>query len=68
MGDCIDGACGKCRAAKLIVFGILIFVFAWKWPQYIWHAIGIALIVKGVMKLAMPNCPHCGMDMPKKNR
>ena len=66
MGQCCDGVCGKCHATKFIVVGlVLIANQLWlKWD--IWVVIGALLVLKGVMKLAMPGgCGHC-REMPAK--
>ncbi len=67
MCGCHDGVCSKCWGGKYIVIGAVVFVTAWKWPMYIWHVLGVLLVLKGVMKLAMPNgCGHCAAEMPVK--
>lgn len=62
---CHDGACAKCWAWKYIVIGVVVLLTAMYWIGYIWHVIGVLLILKGLMKMAMPMCPHCG-SMPMK--
>lgn len=64
---CHDGACAKCWGAKYVVLGVVVLATAVWWPGYIWHVIGILLVLKGLMKLAKPGCPHCG-EMPKKGK
>ena len=68
MGEsCCDGVCSKCHGAKFIVAGAVVLVTAWKWPDYVWHVLGVLLLLKGVAKLAMPGgCGHCGTVMPAK--
>lgn len=56
---CHGGVCSRCFAGKYIVFGIILLVTAIYWMQYIWHVIGVLLILKGVFKFIMPFCPHC---------
>ena len=64
---CGDGVCSKCMGGKFIVIGIVVLLTAVYWPLYIWHVLGILLILKGVMKLAMPmGCGHCKTEMPMK--
>lgn len=65
---CHDGACAKCWGAKFIVIGaILVANQYWlKWD--IWVVIGVLLILKGVMKLSMPTCPHCAGSAPAKGK
>ena len=73
MGDCMDGVCGKCRAAKAIVLGVVLFIATW-WAQskgniwLIWYTIAVVLVLKGLAKLAMPSCGHCSADMPMKRK
>ena len=67
-GDCIDGMCGRCRAGKLVVGGALVLLNIYYWPKWTswpngWFAfIAVLLIIKGVAKFLMPNCPHCKAD------
>ena len=61
-----EGMCAKCMSGKLIVIGAVVLLTAVYWPMYIWHVLGVLLIVKGVMKMAMPSCGHCSSDMPMK--
>ena len=67
-GECIDGACGRCRAGKLVVIGALVLLNIYAWPKWTdwpngWFAfIGVLLIIKGVLKFLMPSCPHCKGD------
>ena len=63
---CHDGLCGKCWGAKFIVVGIVLLVTAVNWPNYIWPVIGVLLILKGIMKLAMPMCSHCHPETKKR--
>lgn len=66
MCECHDGICSKCWGGQYIVLGVVVFVVAWKWPMYIWHVLGALLVIKGLMKLAMPGgCGHCA-EMPVK--
>ena len=62
---CYDGVCAKCHSAKFIVVGIVVLATAVKWPGKIWHVLGALLILKGLIKLAMPTCGHC-KEMPMK--
>ena len=65
---CHDGACAKCWGAKYLVFGLVVWATAVWWPGYIWHVIGILLVLKGLMKLAKPACPHCEAMPMKKGK
>ena len=64
-GDCMDGMCGKCRAAKLVIGGALVLLNIYVWPKWTanlnqWLAFfAVLLIIKGVLKYIMPSCPHC---------
>ncbi len=63
---CHDGICSRCWGIKYIVIGVVVFVTAWKWPNYIWHVLGVLLVLKGVIKLAMPmGCGHCSEPSKK---
>ena len=57
----------QCHGLMAIVVGAVLFVTAMNWPQNIWQVIGVFLILKGVMKLAMPKCP-CQNKMDKKSK
>ena len=65
--DCCCGACTKCHAGKHIVVGAIVLATAVYWPDKIWHVLGGLLILKGVLKFAMPNCSHC-QPMAKKGK
>ena len=63
---CCGGVCGRCWAAKYIVVGVVVVLTAQYWAKYIWHVLGALLILKGILKLAMPNgCGHCAPEMKK---
>ena len=56
-----------------IIFGGLILLNIYVWPKWTndltqWLAFGaVLLVLKGVVKLAKPTCPHCVADaMPAK--
>ena len=64
-----EGMCAKCMGGKLIVVGIIVALTAMYWPLYIWHVLGLLLVLKGVMKLAMPGgCGHCSGSEMKKGK
>ncbi|MBI2541282.1 hypothetical protein HYV80_01045 [Candidatus Woesearchaeota archaeon] len=65
--DCCSGVCAKCHAAKFVVVGAVVLATAAYWPDKIWHVLGVLLILKGVLKMAMPSCGHCQV-MPKKGK
>lgn len=61
MGEsCCDGVCGKCWSLKYILVGLIFILVTLFTELNIWIVIGILLVIKGVVKLAMPNgCGHC---------
>lgn len=63
---CHDGYCAKCHGAKWVVFGLILIVnqLYLKWD--IWVVLGVLVVLKGIMKLAMPSCSHCQSSMPMK--
>ena len=63
---CHAGYCAKCWGGKYLVVGIVVLATAIYWPMYIWHVLGILLILKGLMKFAMPHCPDCKPDASMK--
>ena len=56
---CHDGACAKCWGAKYIILGVILIVTQLYTDWDIWVVIGVLLILKGVVKLAMQTCGHC---------
>ena len=69
MCECHGGVCGKCMGGKLIVVGAIVIAnqlwLNWSW----WLVIGGLLVVKGLLKVAMPGgCGHCSAEMPKKGK
>ncbi len=74
MGDnCCSSVCTKCKAGKYIVFGAILFIATW-WAKsqgnvyFIWYVLAGLVILKGVMKLAMPHCPHCAPETSMKKK
>ena len=69
-GECIDGVCGKCRGMVKVIFGALVLLNIYVWPKWTanlnqWLAFfAVLVIVKGVLSLVMPGCPHCKTEMP----
>ena len=70
MGECCDGVCSKCMSTKYMVVGLVILLTAVYWPGRIWHVLGVLLILKGLLKMAMPGgCGHCNnVEMKKPKR
>ena len=66
---CHDGVCGKCWGAKWIVVGLVLVLVRWFYPLWdIWLGIGVLVLLKGVMKLAMPMCGHCQPSPMQKGK
>ena len=63
---CHDGVCAKCWGVKYLVVGIVLVANQWWFKWDIWVVIGVLLILKGVIKLAMPACGHCQPSMAMK--
>ena len=61
---CMGGKCSTCWAGMFIVLGLVDLANAYSWfglfGQIDWGVlVGIILVVKGVLQLIMPTCPHC---------
>ena len=71
---CHDGVCSKCWGAKFIVFGVVLFGATWYAKStnnvyLIWYVLAVLLVLKGLMKLAMPmGCGHCAAMPAKKGK
>lgn len=65
---CYGGYCAKCYAGKWIVLGIILIVNQLYLNWDIWVVIGVLAILKGLMKLAKPTCPHCEAPAAKKGK
>ncbi len=56
---CHHGQCYKCHSVKAIVVGLLVLANQ-IWGFLSWGSfIGGLLVIAGILKLAMPTCPHC---------
>jgi len=68
--------CGHCHGVYKIVFGVLLLLNAFVWPQWLgldgWVAwVAVLMVLGGVLMLVVPNkCPKCGalQGMPAKGR
>ncbi|MEK6827930.1 MAG: hypothetical protein AABX78_01130 [Nanoarchaeota archaeon] len=63
---CHDGYCAKCHGAKWVVFGLILIVNQLYLRWDIWVVLGVLIVLKGIMKLAMPACSHCQPSMAMK--
>ena len=63
---CHDGVCGKCWSMKYIILGVVLIAVRWYTPWDIWVVLGVLLILKGIMKMAMPMCGHCKPESSMK--
>lgn len=70
---CHDGMCAKCHGGKWVVFGLVLFVATWYAKSQanvylIWYVLALLLVLKGLLKLAKPCCPHCEAVPMKKGK
>lgn len=65
---CHDGYCAKCHGGKWVVVGLILIVNQRYLMWDIWVVIGILVVLKGIMKLAMPSCSHCMPSEMKKGK
>jgi len=57
---CMGGYCSNCRGGSLLVMGLLILANAyWSFVQDWYVFFGGLLAIGGLLKMIMPNCPHC---------
>ena len=58
--NCMWGMCSKCSAWKMLIVGIIFLVNVyWPFVSNWWTLVGALLVIGGIVKLAMPCCPHC---------
>lgn len=59
------GMCHRCRGTHKLVFGALLLLNAFVWPQWLgidgWISwLAVLMVLGGFLKLVVPNkCPHC---------
>ena len=64
---CWNGVCMKCHGAMKLIVGLVVLVWAVKWPMVDWRLVlGGLLVLGGIMKLVKPMCGHCSMSEKKK--
>ncbi len=74
--SCWDGVCGLCHGIKKIVWGALLLLNFFVWPQWGvawegsgWFAwFGVLLVIGGILKAVKPACGHCSTGMEKKKK
>lgn len=63
---CHDGYCAKCHASKFVVVGLILIANQLYIHWDVWVVLGVLLVLKGIMKFAMPTCSHCRPSMAMK--
>ena len=56
--------CSRCWAGQKLVFGALLLLNAFVWPNWLgvdgWVAfLAVLMVLGGFLKLVLPSCPHC---------
>ncbi len=68
MENCCGGVCIKCHAWMFIVFGLILVINQLYTEWDIWVVLGVLLILKGILKLIKPTCPHVEGPAAKKGK
>ena len=56
----MEGMCKKCHGIFKLVLGVLLLLWAWKWPALDWRIFFGALLVAGaLLKWFAQKCPGC---------
>ncbi len=56
---CVGGSCHKCWGMKALVLGALVMLNA-SYMVVGWATfIGAVLVLKGIVTMVWPHCPHC---------
>jgi len=73
MMNCNDGVCAKCHGVKKLVWGALLLLNAFVWPQWLgidgWISfVAVLWVIAGFLKIVWPSCGHCSVPaaMPAK--
>ena len=66
--ECWWGKCYKCWGGILIALGALVLINDW-WLGWSWATfIGVIFILKGIVSMWKPHCPHCEHHMEMKEK
>jgi len=63
-----EGVCHQCFAWMLIAVGAILVLVTVYTTWNIWIVIGALFIIKGILKLAKPMCPHCEVKPTGKKK
>ena len=68
----MEGMCKKCYGGFKVILGVLLLLWAWKFPAVDWRIFfGGVLLVVGLLKLFAPKCSGCeacACPMPVKGK
>ena len=67
---CAGGVCHQCMAVKLVVIGLVVLANEYYGAPFInwFYLLGALLVVKGLLTLVMPHCPHCPPESSGKKK